>query len=390
METSSHLHTTDRDFLVVGAGFAGATCAERLASAGFSVLVVDRRPHIGGNAYDRLDGQGILIHPYGPHIFHTNSQRIFEYLSQFTSWRFYEHRVLASVDGKLLPIPINQTTINQLYGLELDESGIAAFFESVRIEVEHPRNSEEVVLASVGRDLCEKFFRGYTRKQWDLDLSELSPGVAARIPARTNADDRYFADDFQFMPADGYSELFQKMLSHPNITVRLGTRFQEVRRELSFRHLIFTGPVDEYFDYRFGRLAYRSLEFQHEHLPDVKYFQSVGTVNYPNTERFTRITEFKHLTGQAARGTSIVREFPTWRGDPYYPVPAPENERQYKQYRELAKTESGVSFVGRLAEYRYYNMDQVVAAALKTAAQLTAVYAESLVPQRYYAGGAAW
>ena len=364
----------DRDFLIVGAGFAGATCAQQLAAAGFSVLLVDQRPHIGGNAYDRLDEHGILIHPYGPHIFHTNGKRIFEYLSRFTDWRFYEHRVLASVAEQLLPVPINRTTINKLYGLDLDEAGVEAYLKSVRIPTEHARNSEEVVLSGVGRDLCDKFFRGYTRKQWDLDLSELSPGVAARVPARTNSDDRYFTDDFQFMPADGYSEMFQRMLGHPNIELRLGVRFQDVRQQLTFRHLIFTGPIDQYFEHRFGRLAYRSLEFRHQHLADVAEFQPVGTVNYPNSEKFTRITEFKHLTGQASRGTSIVREYPTWQGEPYYPVPAEQNERLYRQYRDLAKEESGVSFVGRLAEYRYYNMDQVVAAALKTAEQLIGRY----------------
>ena len=364
----------DRDFLIVGAGFAGATCAERLASAGFSVLVVDRRGHVGGNAHDRMDEHGIRVHPYGPHIFHTNGKRIFEYLARFTHWRFYEHRVLAQVNGMLLPIPINRTTVNKLYGLELDDAGVAAYLESVRTHCDRPRNSEDVVLASVGEDLCEKFFRGYTRKQWGVELSELSPGVAARVPARTNADDRYFTDDFQFMPADGYAKLFERMLCHPNITVRLGTRFADVRQALSWRHLIYTGPVDEYFDHCFGRLPYRSLRFEHEHLAGLDQFQPVGTVNYPNSESFTRITEFKHLTGQVAPGTSVVREYPTWEGEPYYPVPSEANEQQYKRYRELAKTESHVSFVGRLAEYRYYNMDQVVAAALRTADQLIERY----------------
>jgi UDP-galactopyranose mutase len=309
------------DFLIVGAGFAGIVCAERLASAGKSVLIIDRRPHIGGNAFDTYDDNGILVHPYGPHIFHTNSKRVFAYLSHFTDWMFYEHRVLAEVGGKLYPFPINRVTLNALYGLNLDEVGAAAHFDRVCISKSEIATSEDVVLSSVGKDLCEKFFRNYTRKQWGLDLSELSAGVAARIPTRTNDDDRYFSDTYQFMPARGYTKMFERMLAHPKIEIRLSTDFFAVRASLSSRNIIYTGPIDAYFGNRFGCLPYRSLRFEHEHLPNVELYQSVGTVNYPNDHAYTRITEFKHLTGQRHVGTSVVREYPPARGDPYYPIP---------------------------------------------------------------------
>jgi len=356
----------DVDYLIVGAGFAGSVCARRLADSGQRVLLVDRRPHIGGNAVDRFDEHGLRIHPYGPHIFHTNSLRVLRFLSRFTHWRFYEHRVLACVDGQRVPLPINRTTLNRLYGLSLTQEQAAEHLERVRVEVPTPpRSSEDVVLGSVGKDLCDKFFRGYTRKQWGLELSELSPGVAARIPTRTDDDDRYFTDTYQLMPEPGYLEMFQKLLDHPLIEVRTHTPFQAVQDVKPTAKTIYTGPIDEYFGHRLGKLPYRSLRFEHQHLPDVAQFQEVGTVNYPNTEAFTRITEFKHLTGQQAPGTSIVREFPCAEGDPYYPIPRQENEALYKAYAALAEQEPGVVFVGRLAQYRYYNMDQVVAAALK-------------------------
>jgi UDP-galactopyranose mutase len=357
-----HLRT---DVLIVGAGFAGSVCARVLAEAGRQVLIIDKRDHIGGNAYDKVDEHGVLIHPYGPHIFHTSSKRIIEWLSRFTNWRFYEHRVLASVDGQLLPIPINRTTINRLYGLDLDEEGVAAWLERVREPRNPIRTSEDVVLNSVGRDLCDKFFRGYTRKQWGLDLAELSASVTARIPTRTNDDDRYFTDTYQFMPADGYTAMFRRMLDHPNITVQLNIDYFAIRDSVQANHTVFTGPIDAFFDYCYGRLPYRSLRFEHQHLPDTEQYQAVGTVNYPNDHDYTRITEFKHLTGQQHSGTSIVREYPQAEGEPYYPVPRPENEALFKRYEALAEQRRDVTFVGRLAQYRYYNMDQVVGAALK-------------------------
>jgi UDP-galactopyranose mutase len=353
------------DILIVGAGFAGAVCAEQLAAAGKKVLLIDKRSHIGGNAYDRLDEHGVLIHPYGPHIFHTNSKRIFEYLSNFTDWRFYEHRVLAQVAGQLYPIPINRATINKLYGLNLAEDQVEAYLESVRERRGQVQSSEDVVMNSIGPDLCEKFFRGYTRKQWNLDLSELAAGVAARIPTRTNDDDRYFGDSFQFMPAQGYTAMFQRMLDHPNITLQLGVSLKEIQTGREWRRTIYTGPIDAFFDSCYGRLPYRSLRFEHLHLANQVKFQTTGTINYPNDYDYTRITEFKYLTGQQHNGTSIVKEFPVDDlENPYYPVPRAENEALYNRYQALAEQQKDVTFIGRLAQYRYYNMDQVVGAAL--------------------------
>jgi UDP-galactopyranose mutase len=360
------------DVLVVGAGFSGSVVAERLASHGRKVLIIDKRPHIGGNAYDETDAHGILIHPYGPHIFHTNGMRIARYLSQFTEWRPYEHRVRAKVADRFVPIPINIDTVNRVYGLSLTEQTIGAFFESVREPRAVIKTSEDVVLNAVGRDLYEKFFRGYTRKQWGLDPSELAASVAARIPVRTNHDDRYFTDAFQHMPLDGYTAMFQRMLDHRNIRFEGGVDFFAMRQQIRASHIVYTGPIDAYFDFCFGRLPYRSIQFEHEHLPDTGQYQEVGTVNYPNDQAFTRITEFRHLTGQPHRGTSIVREYPCDEGDPYYPVPRPENEALFKRYEALARDATEATFVGRLAQYRYYNMDQCVGAALKAAEDVLA------------------
>jgi UDP-galactopyranose mutase len=352
------------DFLVVGAGFAGSTCARQLADAGARVLAIDKRAHIGGNAYDTLDPDGVLVHPYGPHIFHTNSREVIGFLSRFTDWRFYEHRVLAKVDGKLVPMPINRTTINALYGLQLEtDDAVEAFLLSVREPIIAPRTSEDVVVGRVGRHLCNKLFRGYTRKQWGMELSDLSPGVAARVPARANNDDRYFEDTYQFMPVDGYARMFERLLGHPRIQLRVSTPL-EALEGVDWDHMIYTGPIDAFFRFRLGRLPYRSLRFEHVHLPNTTRFQPVGTVNYPNEEAFTRITEFKHLTGQQHSGTSIVREYPQAEGEPFYPIPRPENEALFKRYQRLADERPDVTFVGRLAQYRYYNMDQVVGAAL--------------------------
>ena len=356
------------DVMVVGAGFAGAVMAERLAAdGGKKVLLVDRRPHIGGNAYDELDEAGILIHRYGPHIFHTNSQEIFDYLSRFTQWRPYEHRVLAAVGDLMVPMPINRATLNRLYGLDLKTEEEAAAFLAAQAEpVPVVRTSEDVVVSAVGRKLYETFFQGYTRKQWGLDPSELDKAVTARVPTRTNIDDRYFTDKFQAMPLEGYTRMFERMLDHSNIDILLGVDYCEARDAYPHDHLVFTGPIDEYFGYRFGKLPYRSLQFQHVNL-DADQFQPVAVVNYPAADvPHTRITEYKHLTGQQTSGTSITYEFPSAEGDPYYPIPRPENQQLFKRYEALAMVQADVTFVGRLATYRYYNMDQVVGQALAT------------------------
>lgn len=357
------------DYLVVGAGFSGSVIAERLATQGKKVLVVDKRNHIGGNAYDHYNDDGILVHKYGPHIFHTNSREVFEYLSRFTQWRSYEHRVLASVDGQLVPIPINLDTINKLYGMNLNSFEVEEFYKSLAEPVEYIRTSEDVVVSKVGRVLYEKFFRNYTRKQWGLDPSELDKSVIARIPTRTNRDDRYFTDTYQAMPLHGFTRMFENMLNHPNIKVMLNTDYQEIQKAIPCREMVYSGPVDEYFDYRYGKLPYRSLDFKHE-THNTTVFQKAPVINYPNEQLYTRVTEFKYLTGQEHSKTSIVYEFPKAEGDPYYPVPRSENQEIYKKYKVLADETPGIYFVGRLATYKYYNMDQCVAQALSVYKQI--------------------
>lgn len=358
------------DYLVVGAGFAGSVISERLASQhGARILLIDRRPHIGGNAYDEKDEAGILYHKYGPHIFHTNSAMVVDYLSQFTGWRPYEHRVRACVRDKLVPIPINRTTLNKLFGLDLKTDEDAAEYLASRAEpVDEIRNSEDVVINAVGRELYELFFQSYTRKQWGIDPSQLDKQVTSRIPTRTNTDDRYFTDKFQAMPRDGYTAMFEKMLDHPLIDRQLGTDFRDIRPrafELA-DNIVYTGPIDEYFDFRFGKLPYRSLKFDHRTL-DEEQHQEVAVVNYPAPDvPYTRISEYKHLTGQEHPRTTITYEYPSAEGDPYYPIPRAENQALYKRYEALADETDDVTFVGRLATYRYYNMDQIVGQALAT------------------------
>ena len=353
------------DYLVVGAGFAGSVCAERLASAGKNILLVDQRSHVGGNAYDHYNNDGILVHKFGPHCFHTNSQAVFEYLSRFTAWRPYEHRVLASVDGQLVPVPINLDTINALRGTTFDAREVKDYLDSVTEPLLVPhRTAETELLGRVGKELYDLFFRGYTRKQWGMDPSELDASVTARVPVRTNRDDRYFTDRYQHMPRDGYTKLFERMTTHPRIKILLQTSYREIAAIWPQAEVIYTGPFDEFFDYRFGRLPYRSATFQHETL-DTERYQPVGVVNYPNTYDYTRVTEWKHLTGQRHPKTSIAYEYPQATGEPYHPVPCAANTALYQQYRQLAKDTSGVHFLGRLGSYSYFNMDAVVAQALK-------------------------
>ena len=352
------------DYLVVGAGFAGATIAERLAAeGGKKVLICDRRPHIGGNAFDHYDEAGVLVHKYGPHIFHTNAKEVYDYLSRFTEWRPYQHRVLALVDGQLLPIPINLNTINTMYGTNFTSFQLEEFFQSLAEPRAQIKTSEDVIVSRVGRELYEKFFRNYTRKQWGLDPSELDATVTARVPVRTNRDDRYFTDTYQVMPLHGYTRMFERMLAHPNIKVMVNADYREVRDLIPHNEVIFTGPIDEFFDFRFGKLPYRSLEFKFE-THNQPVVQSAPVVNYPNENAYTRITEFKYLTGQEHSKSTVVYEFPKAEGDPYYPIPRPENQLLYRKYQALAEQTEGVHFLGRLGTYKYYNMDQCVAQAL--------------------------
>jgi len=355
------------DYLIVGAGFAGSVMAERLASQmDKRVLIVEKRHHIGGNAYDEYDEHGILVHRYGPHIFHTNSNKVFDYLSKFTEWIPYEHKVLAKLDGRLYPIPINRITLNKLYNLNLQsEKEVEEYYKKVR-EKRYPiQNSEDIIVNQVGKDLFEKFFRHYTKKQWNLEPKELSASVCGRIPVRTNVDCRYFTDKYQFMPKNGYTKMFEKMLSHKNIEIVLNTDYKKIINDIKFDKLIYTGPIDYFFDYEFGKLPYRSIRFEYKNY-DLEYYQETAQINYVNnTEDFTRVVEHKYLSQQKAESTTVSFEYPQANGEQFYPIPTEKNRHKYLKYLTEAKKLKNVKFIGRLAEYQYYNMDQVVANTMK-------------------------
>lgn len=355
------------DYLIVGAGFAGSVLAERLASQlGKTCLVVEQRNHIGGNAYDKYDDAGVLIHTYGPHYFRTNSDRVVDYLSQFTDWHHVEYKILSWVNGTYWQFPINLDTFEQFIGRPSTSEEMVSTLAEWRVPIKNPKNSEEVIISQVGVPLYEMFFKHYTQKQWRRDPRDLDPSVCGRIPIRTNRDGRYLTEKFQALPKAGYTRMFERMLAHPNIKVLLKTDYREVLPQVSFQHMIYTGPVDEYFDCCFGPLPYRSLRFEPETL-NQEYFQPAMQVNYPNDHEFTRIVEIKHATGQKIPVTTIVREYPEDYGpgkEPYYPIPAPDARALYQKYAERVEQERNVSFVGRLATYRYYNMDQIVAMAL--------------------------
>lgn len=353
------------DFLIVGAGFAGCVLAERIANQlGKKALIVEKRDHIGGNSYDFYNEYGLLVHKYGPHYFRTNNKKVFDYLSQFTSWHYHQYKILASVDGQFLPLPINLDTINKLYGLSLSVFELEEFFAKVLEPVQEIRTSEDVIVTQVGRELYEKFFKNYTKKQWELDPSELDASVCARIPIRTNRDGRYFSDKYQAMPKHGYTEMFRKMISHPSIHLLLKSDYKEIATLIPFDKMIYTGPIEEFFDYKYGHLPYRSLRFEFETL-DQEFYQPVSQVNYPNDYDFTRIVEIKHATGQKHHKTTIVREYPSDQGDPYYPIPREKNRLLYERYKKESGKLKDVYFIGRLADYKYYNMDEVVARALE-------------------------
>ena len=370
------------DFLIVGAGFSGLSFgfqASTLLKA--SCLVVDSRSHIGGNAYDHYDEAGVLVHAYGPHYFRTNSPRIQSFLSQFTDWTAVEYQIRSFSEGRYWNFPINLNTFEQLIGRPSHTEEMEAWLESKRVPISNPRNSEEVIISQVGWELYEKFFKNYTIKQWKKHPSELDASVCGRIPIRTNRDDRYLAESFQALPSEGYTKMFERMLnaSGPSLELRLQTDYRDIIERVKFRHLVYTGQIDSFFDYRFGDLPYRSLRFERESFSSSAlesrvsvsgrrgFWQPAMQVNYPNSEEFTRIVELKHATGQQTDATTIVREYPTdFRrgGDPFYPIPNPETSLLYAKYKALADQTSNASFIGRLATYRYYNMDQVVGMAL--------------------------
>jgi UDP-galactopyranose mutase len=362
------------DYLIVGAGFAGAVLAERLASSGKKILILDKRPHIGGNAFDTYDDAGILIHPYGPHIFHTNSLEVFEYLSRFTDWRPYQHKVLGLVDGNLVPIPFNVNSLGKLfpadYAAKLEQKLVERYGYSVKVPILKMRDEADADLKFLAEYVYKNVFHGYTTKQWELTPEQLDPSVTARVPVSVSKDDRYFGDTYQAMPLHGYTRMFEKMLRHPNIKIMLNTDYREIIDLITFDQMIYTGPIDLFYNDKFGKLPYRSLEFVHR-TTEQEWYQSAGTINYPNDYQYTRITEFKFLTGQISPRSSIVLEYPKSEGDPYYPIPMLENNELYKRYEAEAARETKVTFVGRLATYKYYNMDQIVAQALATYAKLS-------------------
>lgn len=353
------------DYLIVGCGFSGCVLAERIASVlNKRVLLIDKRNHVGGNCYDYYDNAGVIIHKYGPHYFRTNMKHVFDYLSDFTDWHYTYYRIKVMVDGRMVPLPINLDTVNELYGYMMSSDELAEFFDKQQTTMLEINNSEDVIISKVGRELYEKIYKAYTIKQWGLEPKDLDPSVCARIPVRTNRDDRYFTDKYQAMPRYGYHKMFERMLNHPNIHIMLQTNHKDIKDEIKCKKLIWTGPIDEFFDYTYGRLPYRSLRFEHE-TQDVEYYQPVSQINYPFDYDFTRVVEIKHATGQKHHKTTIIREYPMVDGEPYYPIPRPQNEELYQKYKEEANKLKDVYVIGRLAEYKYLNMDQVVDRALR-------------------------
>jgi UDP-galactopyranose mutase len=374
------------DYLIVGAGFSGLVLAERLCAAGRKCTVVDRRSHIGGNSDDRLDSHGVRIHSYGPHYFRSDDEAVVRYLSRFTQWTPCIYKVQSFTKGRYWSFPVNLATYEQLVGHPATETEFAAWLDRERIPIADPKNSEEAVLAKAGRTLYELFFKGYTQKQWKRSPAELDASVCGRIPIRTDRNDAYLRESFQALPKDGYHALFENLVaaSGENMTLLLGTDYRDVAKTASCKHLFYSGAIDEYYGYRFGPLPYRSLRFEHEYFdaPTLAarlpvsgkpgFWQPALQVNYPNDYDFTRIVEMKHATLQQCPGSTIVREYPAdWQpgAEPYYPVPSPESAALYARYKAIADKEPRVSFIGRLGNYRYINMDQVVTSSLALAAK---------------------
>lgn len=351
------------DFLVVGCGIAGITTARLLAELDKKVLIIDKRNHVGGNIYDYYSEDGILIHKYGPHIFHTNYIEVWSFLSRFTKWREYQHRVKIYINGQLLPMPINLDTINLLYNTKYNSFELNKFFDSLAENMEI-NNSKDVVVSKIGEELYKLFFEEYTKKQWNLYPDELDKEVISRVPIRTNRDDRYFTDKYQGIPLYGYTSMVQNILNHKNIKLMLNTDFKEIKGELKYNKIVFTGCIDEYFDYKHGKLPYRSLEFIVETY-DLEQYQPVAVVNYPNDYDYTRITEYKYLTGQILPKTTIMKEYSKSEGEPYYPIPQKSNKKLYLRYKNEADTMENIYFLGRLGTYNYMNMDKVILESIR-------------------------
>ena len=357
------------DILIIGAGISGSVLAERYAKKGKTVLVLEKRDHIAGNCYDYTDENGILVSKYGAHLFHTNYEDVWSYVNQFSEWYLWEHKVIARVDEHTVPIPVNMTTVNMLFNLNLkNESEMEQWLEENRIPIDDPENGRDAVLNKVGPVLYEKMFRHYTKKQWDKYPEELDASVLNRIPVRTNTDDRYFSDKYQALPKHGYTRIFENLLNHPNITVKVNTDYFDVKDNLStFEKIFYTGPIDRFFEFKHSlnnQLEYRSINFVSETV-NKSYFQENSVVNYPGIEvDFTRIIEYKHFGNQQSDKTTIVREYTTDEGEPYYPVLNKKNQDIYNKYKEEAEKHPNIYFVGRLANYKYFNMDQAFKNAL--------------------------
>lgn len=357
------------NIVIIGAGISGSVLAERYAVAGKKVLILEKRNHIGGNCYDYIDQNGILVSKYGAHLFHTQMEDVWDYVNRFSEWYSWEHRVLAKVDDQLVPIPVNINTVNKLFNLSISsEEEMIDWLENNRLPIAEPKNGKEAVLDKVGPILYEKMFRHYTKKQWDKYPEELNASVLNRIPVRTNKDDRYFSDKYQALPKEGYTKIFEKMLNHPNIKIKLNTDYFDVMDELEgYSKLFYTGPIDRFFEFKHSlkdKLEYRSINFVAETV-DSEYYQSNSVVNYPGMEvDFTRIVEYKHFGNQKSQKTTIVKEYTTDEGEPYYPVLNAKNLAIYKKYQEEAAQIKDVYFVGRLANYKYFNMDEAFKNAL--------------------------
>jgi UDP-galactopyranose mutase len=373
------------NYIVVGSGFAGSVIAERIANVlNQKVLIIEKRNHIGGNCYDYRDENNIIVHKYGPHLFHTDYKEVFDYLSNFTDWHIYHHKVLAFVDGKKVPLPFNLNSIYEVFPQELAKRLEVRLIEKygygAKIPILELLKEEDQDLKFLANYVYEKIYKNYTIKQWGLKPEEISPQVTARVPIYVSRDNRYFTDKYQVVPKDGYTKIFERMLDHPNIKIMLNTDFKEVisidfeNKKIYFLgqefkgKLIFTGMIDELFNFKYGFLPYRSLDLRFETI-EQEYYQEAPVVNYPNDYDFTRITEFKHIHPVKSNKTTILKEYPkAYRPNvdiPYYPVFTKENQELYNKYKEEADKFENLVLVGRLAEYRYYDMDDVVKRALE-------------------------